>query len=84
VKAARRVRREAAWKRPGFTQHEHGTSPGGPPYRSYPRPMPLTSTYAVRGSVLGRRRPLYVRAYRAWATDGGGKSHGRDWWERLR
>jgi hypothetical protein len=32
VKAARRVRREAAWKRPGFTQHEHGTSPGGPPY----------------------------------------------------
>jgi len=32
VKAARRVRREAARKRPGFTQHKHGTSPGGPPY----------------------------------------------------
>ena len=32
-KRARRVWREAARKRPGFTQHEHGTSPGGPPYR---------------------------------------------------
>lgn len=36
--------------------------------------MPLTSTYAVRGSVPGRRRrPLCVRAHRAWSTDGGGK-----------
>src|ERR1039457_1969979 len=35
LKGARRVRREAARKRPGFTQHEHGTSPGGPPYSSY-------------------------------------------------
>jgi hypothetical protein len=24
--------REAARKRPGFIQHEHGTSPGSPPY----------------------------------------------------
>ncbi len=39
--------------------------------------MPLTSTYAVRGAVPGRRRPLYVRAHRAWSTDGDGKSHGR-------
>ena len=31
-KRARRVWREAARKRPGFIQHEHGTSPGGPPY----------------------------------------------------
>ena len=31
-KRARPVRREAARKRPGFIQHEHGTSPGGPPY----------------------------------------------------
>jgi transposase len=31
-KGACRVRREAARKRPGFTQREHGTSPGGPPY----------------------------------------------------
>ncbi len=30
---ARRVRREAARKRPGFTKHEHGTSLGGPPYQ---------------------------------------------------
>jgi hypothetical protein len=34
VKAARRVRREAARKRPEFTRGERGTSPGGPPYRS--------------------------------------------------
>ncbi len=26
------TRREAARKRPMFTQHEHGTSLGGPPY----------------------------------------------------
>jgi hypothetical protein len=32
-----------------------------------------TSTYAVRGAVPRRRRPLCVRAHRAWATDGGGK-----------
>jgi hypothetical protein len=32
-KRARPVWREAARKRPGFTQREHGTSPGGPPYR---------------------------------------------------
>jgi Reverse transcriptase (RNA-dependent DNA polymerase) len=31
-KRARRVRREAARKRPGFIQHEHGTSLGSPPY----------------------------------------------------
>jgi hypothetical protein len=31
-KRARPVRREAARKRPGFTQCEHGTSPGSPPY----------------------------------------------------
>jgi hypothetical protein len=31
-KRARPVRREAARKRPGFIQHEHGTSPGSPPY----------------------------------------------------
>jgi predicted transposase YbfD/YdcC len=29
---ARRVWRETARKRPGFTQREHGTSPGSPPY----------------------------------------------------
>jgi hypothetical protein len=33
VKAARRVRREAARKRPGFIQNEHGTSLGSPPYK---------------------------------------------------
>ena len=33
-KRARPVRREAARKRPGFIQHEHGTSPGGPPYEA--------------------------------------------------
>ena len=32
-KRARPVRREAARKRPGFIQHEHGTSPGSPPYQ---------------------------------------------------
>ena len=31
-KRARRVWREAARKRPGFIQHEHGTSLGSPPY----------------------------------------------------
>ena len=41
--------------------------------RSYPRPMPLTSTYTVRGAVPRRRRPLCVRAHRAWSTDGDGK-----------
>jgi len=46
--------------------------------------MPLACTYAVWGSVPGRRRPLCVRAHRAWATDGGGKGHGRGRWERLR
>src|ERR1039457_1072630 len=41
LKGARRVRREAARKRPGFTQHEHGTSLGGPPYSSCGmRPVP--------------------------------------------
>jgi hypothetical protein len=45
--------------------------------------MPLTSTYAVRDSIPGRVRPLYVRAHRAWSTDGGGKTHGRGRWERL-
>ena len=33
MKAARRVWREAVRKRPGFIQHEHGTSPGSPPYK---------------------------------------------------
>jgi len=32
-KRARPVRREAARKRPGFTQCEHRTSPGSPPYQ---------------------------------------------------
>jgi hypothetical protein len=31
-KRASPVRGEAAWKRPGFIQHELGTSPGSPPY----------------------------------------------------
>ena len=46
--------------------------------------MPLTSTYAVRVGFPGRRRPLCVRAHRAWSTDGTGKTHGRGRWERLR
>jgi hypothetical protein len=45
---------------------------------------PLTSAYALRGSVPGRRRPLCVRAHPAWSTDGGGTTHGRGRWERLR
>src|ERR1019366_1198637 len=31
------TRREAARKRPGFIQNEHGTSPGSPPYSCMPR-----------------------------------------------
>ena len=41
-----------------------------------PNPMPLTSTYAVQGSIPGHARPLCVRGQRARSTDGGGKTHG--------
>ena len=73
LNGARRVRREAARKRPGFTQHEHGTSPGGPPYSSYSSHIPLTCGYALRGGIWGRRRPLCVRPLGA----GGEVTHGR-------
>jgi hypothetical protein len=56
------TRREAARKRPMFTQLEHGTSPGGPPYSSCPRLTPLNCRYVFRVRIRGRRRPLYVRA----------------------
>jgi hypothetical protein len=49
--------------------------------RPYPRPMPLTSTYAVRGSVPSRR---CASAHWACSIDGGGKTRGRDRWKRLR
>jgi hypothetical protein len=52
--------REAARKRPGFTQHGHGTSPGGPPYSLHPRYMPLSCDYALRGLSPRSRRPLCV------------------------
>ena len=44
------------------------------PVCSYPRPTPLTITYADQGTIPGRRRPLCVRAHRAWSTDGGRKN----------
>ena len=42
---------------------------------------------AARRDSRGRRRPLCVRGNRVsgtvWATDEGGKGHGRGRWERL-
>ena len=51
VKAARRVWREAARKRPGFIQNEHGTSLGSPPY---PRVHRLR--HRLRAGLGGLRR----------------------------
>ncbi len=51
MKAARRVRREAARKRPGFTQHEHGTSPCSPPYPGHDL---ITAILDAGGHVVAR------------------------------
>jgi hypothetical protein len=67
---------------PGRRSPTVGANPGFSARRSYPRSMPLNSTYAVRGTIAGRARPLCVRGHRAWST--GRKTHGRGWWERLR
>ena len=48
-KPARRVRREAARKRPGFTQREHGTSLGSPPYTTCRRTRPPPSAAGQSG-----------------------------------
>ena len=45
------TRREAARKRPGFTQHEHGTSPCNPPYLGYHR---ITAILDAGGHVVAR------------------------------
>ena len=55
-KRARPVRREAARKRPGFIQHEHGTSPGGPPYQES-RPAREGGNTACRAK--GARRWIF-------------------------
>ena len=65
-------------------EHRRDKGDGFTARRSYPRSMPLTSTYAVRGMIAGCGRPLCVRGHRAWSTAGGGKTHGRGRWERLR
>jgi hypothetical protein len=72
------------WQVLGSNQPRLSGADGFTARRSYPRPMPLTSAYAVRGGIPGQARPLYVRAYRAWSTDGAGKIHGRVRWERSR
>ena len=56
-----------------LVQTSTGSADGFTASRSYPRPIPLTSTYAVRGSVPRRGRPLCARGHRAWSTDAGGK-----------
>jgi len=80
-KDARRVWREAARKRPGFTQREHGTSPGSPPYTTCPRTRPPPSAAGQSGRTSScasrlRTRPGPIRSRRisghsapsSWAT----------------
>ena len=66
-----------------LVQTSTGSVDGFTASRSYPRPMPLTSTYAVRGSVPRRGRGLCARGHRAWSTDAGGKPVDGGRWERL-
>jgi len=58
------TRREAARKGPGFTQHEHGTSPCSPPYLGYHR---ITAILDAGGHLIMR-----VRAGISLPVTGGG------------
>jgi RNA-directed DNA polymerase len=59
------VRWEAARKRPGFIQHEHGTSPGSPPYSYGFRPGRgcHDAIEAIFCTVVGRN------PHRRWIPD---------------
>ena len=72
MKAARRVRREAARKRPGFTQHEHGTSPCSPPYPGHDL---ITAILDAGGHVIARVKEGISLDFqdsddRGWLPDG--------------
>jgi hypothetical protein len=64
---ARRVWREAARKRLGFTQREHGTSPGSPPYTIQVAPAPGGLKY------LEMKQAALIERYTTF-TDSKGKT----------